>query len=122
MAVQGDRRSTGRLNGIRTAELFACLTLVVSFVLAARAQNGAATLYKSKCSGCHADDGSANTKAGKNTGAYDFRSADVGKDTDADLFEIVAKGKKKMPKFEQKLKKQEIKDLVDYVRSFYKKS
>jgi len=38
------------------------------------------------------------------------------------LIEIVSKGKKKMPKFEEKLKGKEIKQLVEYVRGFYKKS
>jgi len=68
--------------------------------------------------GCHAADGSANTKAGKNTGAHDFRLPDLEKETDATLIEIVSKGKKKMPKFEEKLKGKEIKQLVEYVRGF----
>jgi len=33
------------------------------------------------------------------------------------LIEIVTKGKKKMPKFEEKLKAKEIKELVEYVRA-----
>jgi mono/diheme cytochrome c family protein len=100
----------------------ACLALVIGFVSAARAQSEAEKLYKAKCAGCHAADGSANTKAGKNTGAHDFRSPDTEKETDASLIEIVTKGKKKMPKFEEKLKQKEIKELVEYVRGFSKKS
>ena len=100
----------------------ACLALVVGFVSTARAQSEAEKLYKSKCAGCHAADGSADTKAGKNTGAHDFRSPDTTKETDASLIEIVTKGKKKMPKFEEKLKQKEIKELVEYVRGFSKKS
>lgn len=100
----------------------ACLALVVGFISAARAQSEAEKLYKAKCAGCHAPDGSANTKAGKNTGAHDFRSPDTEKETDSTLIEIVTKGKKKMPKFEEKLKPKEIKELVEYVRGFSKKS
>jgi len=51
--------------------------------------------------GCHAADGSANTKAGKNTGAHDFRFTRCRKETDATLIGIVNEGKKKMPKFEE---------------------
>jgi len=98
-----------------------CLALVVGFVSATRAQSNAEKLYKAKCMGCHAADGSANTKAGKNTGAHDFRLPDVEKETDATLIGIVTKGKKKMPKFEEKLKTREIKELVEYVRGFSKK-
>ena len=61
-------------------------------------------------------------KAGKNTGAHDFHLPDVAKETDATLIAIVTKGKKKMPKFEEKLKAKEIKELVEYVRGFSKKS
>jgi len=98
------------------------LPLVAGFAFATRAQSSAEKLYKAKCMGCHAADGSANTKAGKNTGAHDFRLPDVEKETDATLIEIVTKGKKKMPKFAEKLKAKEIKELVDYVRGFSKKS
>jgi mono/diheme cytochrome c family protein len=99
-----------------------CLALVFGVVSATRAQTDAEKLYKAKCMGCHGPDGSANTKAGKNTGAHDFRLPDVEKETDATLVEIVTKGKKKMPKFEEKLKPKEIKELVEYVRGFSKKS
>ncbi len=77
-----------------------CLVLVVGFVSATRAQNDVEKLYKTKCIGCHAADGSANTKAGRNTGAHDLRLPDVQKETDATLIGIVTKGKKKMPKFD----------------------
>jgi len=48
-----------------------CLALVGGFVSATRAESNAEKLYKAKCMGCHAADGSASTKAGKNTGAHD---------------------------------------------------
>jgi mono/diheme cytochrome c family protein len=98
-----------------------CLALVVGFVSSTRAQSDAEKLYKAKCIGCHAADGSANTKAGRNTGAHDLRLPDVQKETDATLIGIVTKGKKKMPKFEEKLKAKEIKELVEYVRGFSNK-
>jgi mono/diheme cytochrome c family protein len=73
------------------------------------------------CAGCHGADGSANTPAAKALGVRAFQSADVQKETDADLVDIVTKGKNKMPKYGDKLKDSEISDLVAYVRALGKK-
>jgi cytochrome c6 len=80
------------------------------------AQGNAESLYKGRCAGCHAADGSGSTAAGKAMGAHDFRSPEIQKMTDAELTEIIAKGKNKMPKYEGKLKDSEIKDLAAYVK------
>ncbi len=53
-------------------------------------------------------------------GVRDFASAEVQKETDADLAQIISKGKNKMPAYDGKLKPEEIKDLVGYVRKFGK--
>ena len=111
-----------RYMGTTIRKSIVCLALIVGLVSTSRAESDVEKLYKAKCMGSHAADGSANTKAGKNTGAHDFRLPDVEKETDATLVEIVTKGKKKMPKFGEKLKAKEIKELVDYVRGFSKKS
>ena len=81
----------------------------------ALAQDAAAT-YKAKCAMCHGADG----KGGK-MGTRDFASPDVQKETDAQLTDIITKGKGKMPAYDGKLKDTEIKDLVTYVRSLAKK-
>ena len=90
-------------------------------VPALRAQGHADATYKAKCSGCHGADGGANTPAAKALGVRDFQSPDVQKETDAELADIIAKGKNKMPKYSDKLKDSEIKDLVAYVRALGKK-
>jgi mono/diheme cytochrome c family protein len=51
----------------------------------------------------------------------DFHSADVQKETDAELVDIIANGKNKMPKYTGKLTDAEIKDLAAYVRTLGKK-
>jgi mono/diheme cytochrome c family protein len=51
----------------------------------------------------------------------DFHSPEVQKETDADLTGIITNGKDKMPKYADKLKDAEIKDLVAYVRALGKK-
>lgn len=77
-------------------------------------------LYKSKCQICHGVDGNP-TVAGKTLGARDLRSSDVRGESDAQLTEIIAKGKNKMPAYEKSLKPDEIKGLVSYVRELEKK-
>ena len=81
----------------------------------------AAALYKTKCAMCHAADGSGSVPMGQKTGAHDFRSPEILKMTDAQLTEITAKGKNKMPGYDKKLTADEIKDLVAYVRELGKK-
>jgi mono/diheme cytochrome c family protein len=78
------------------------------------AQDAAAT-FKAKCAMCHGADG----KGGK-MGTRDFASAEVKGQSDAQLAEIITKGKGKMPAYDGKLKDTEIKDLVTYIRSLAK--
>jgi cytochrome c6 len=97
------------------------LILALWLVPAARAQGDAEATYKAKCAGCHGADGSANTPAAKTLGVRDFQSPDVQKETDAEFADIITKGKNKMPKYGDKLKDSEVKDLVGYVRTLGKK-
>jgi mono/diheme cytochrome c family protein len=53
-------------------------------------------------------------------GTRDFASADVKAESDAQLVDIVTKGKGKMPSYSGKLKDTEIKDLVAYIRTLAK--
>ncbi len=88
---------------------------VVALYSPSVAAQDAAGTYKAKCAMCHGPDG----KGGK-MGTRDFASPEVKAETDAQLTEIVTKGKGKMPAYEGKLKDTEIKDLVAYVRSLAK--
>lgn len=75
----------------------------------------AATTYKAKCAMCHGADG----KGGK-MGTRDFASAEVKAETDAQLTDIITKGKGKMPSYDGKLKAEDIKGLVAYIRGLAK--
>lgn len=79
------------------------------------AQDAAAT-FKSKCAMCHGADG----KGGK-MGTKDFASPEVQKQSDAELAAAIANGKGKMPKYGDKLKENEISELVTYIRGLAKK-
>jgi cytochrome c6 len=80
----------------------------------AMADDAAAT-YKAKCAMCHGADG----KGGK-MGTRDFASPEVKAESDAQLAGIITNGKGKMPKYGEKLKESEIKDLVTYIRGLAK--
>jgi mono/diheme cytochrome c family protein len=100
---------------------FSALLLALLLLPAVSARADAEATFKAKCAGCHGPDGAGSTPAGKATKARDFHSPEVQKETDAELTEIIANGKNKMPKYSDKLKDAEIKELVSYVRALGKK-
>jgi mono/diheme cytochrome c family protein len=70
---------------------------------------------------CHAADGSGDTAMGKKMKLRDLRSADVQKQSDVQLAEIIAKGKPPMPAYEKQLDKKKIDEVVAYIRELGKK-
>ena len=94
------------------------LVVVLSLSLPAQAQ-GAADTYKAKCAMCHGPDGTGSAM-GKKMGAHDFTGPEVQKMSDADLTDVITKGKGKMPAYGEKLKPEEIKGLVAYIRTLKK--
>jgi len=104
----------------RTSLVILLVAGVVALASTSAMAQDAAGTYKAKCAMCHGADGKGSPM-GLKMGAHDFTSADVQKQTDAQLTEIIAKGKNKMPAYEGKLKDTEIKDLVAYIRGLAKK-
>ncbi len=97
---------------IRFFALAAVFALALTVSVSAHAQ--AADLYKSKCAMCHGADGI-------NAAGHDLSGAAVQKESDADLTAIITDGKPpKMPKYGDKLKPEEIKGLVAYIRTLKK--
>ena len=88
--------------------------MVAACSSSAVAQDAAAT-YKAKCAMCHGADG----KGGK-MGTRDFASPEVKGETDAQLTDIITKGKGKMPSYTGKLSDADIKGLVTYIRGLAK--
>jgi mono/diheme cytochrome c family protein len=103
-----------------SASIFICLA-VLALPARLRAQGDADKLYKTNCVLCHAADGSGNSPSGKALGAKDLGSAEIQKKTDEELTELITAGKGKMPAFGKKLKPDDIKQLVAYIRSLPKK-
>jgi cytochrome c6 len=102
---------------VQVLTLLTALAVVLTLSLSAHAQG--ADLYKAKCAMCHGPDGTGSAM-GKKMGAHDFTSADVQKMSDGDLTDTISKGKNKMPAYADKLKPEEIKGLVAYIRTLKK--
>jgi mono/diheme cytochrome c family protein len=120
------------MNGWRKEIQFAVLIAVATLVFllfatrdkassSPSAQASAQDVYLDKCSVCHAKDGSGNTAKGRKLKVKDVRSPDVQKMTEAEMIDIVAKGKgQDMDGYEKTLGKDMVKNLVDYYRSLAK--
>lgn len=104
---------------VRSGMLVATVLFLFSSPL--RAQTDGAAVYKAKCASCHGADGSGDTSMGKTMKVRDLRSADVQKQTDAELTAIITSGKNKMPAYKGKLTDDQIKALVGTVRELGKK-
>jgi len=76
--------------------------------------------FKAKCAACHGATGAGDTTMGKNLKLRDMGSADVQKQSDADLNGIITKGKGKMPAYDGKLTADQINDLVKFIRTLKK--
>src|SRR5579864_4087449 len=82
-----------------------CLSFFASRLFAA---GEGEDVYKAKCANCHAADGSGNTTIGKKLKAPDLGAPQVQKKSDAEITQIIAKGKDKMPPFEKSLSDDQI--------------
>ena len=103
----------------RTALLLAGVGCLA--VPALRAQSDSEKLYAAKCAMCHAKDGSGDSPTGKAMKVPNLKSEAVQKLSDAELTDVITKGKNKMPAYKDKLTAAEIKGLVGYVRGLAKK-
>jgi cytochrome c6 len=104
-----------RVSNYKMQTIFLAAFAFLFFTSHARAQSEAEKTYKTKCAACHAADGSGS-EVGKKLGTHGFHSSQVQSQSDADLTQIIAKGKNKMPAYEKSLKPDEIKGLVAYMR------
>jgi mono/diheme cytochrome c family protein len=83
--------------------------------------NDGEMIYKTKCAVCHAADGSGATAQGKALKVRDLRSAEVQKITDAQMTQIISKGKNKMPAYGKNHSGEQIKQLIARIRAMAKK-
>lgn len=86
---------------------------------AASAADGEA-IFKRQCAMCHGPDGAGNTAMGRSFKLRDLKGPEVQKMTDAQLFDTIAKGKGKMPAYENNLGHDKIHAVVAYLRQLAK--
>jgi len=84
------------------------------------AQSGGEAVYKARCQMCHGATGSADTPAGKAMKVKSFSDPIMLKMSDATLLGLTKNGSGKMPAFKDKLTDDQIKDAVDFFRTFIK--
>jgi mono/diheme cytochrome c family protein len=99
----------------------AAVTVAPMFLYAQSAPSGGAALFQSKCTICHGPDGAGKTVMGQKLNIRDLHSAEVQKQSDAELAHVITAGKGKMPAFGKTLGGDQIKLLVAHIRSFGKK-
>jgi len=100
--------------------LFSAATLVAATASADKIER----TWQAKCASCHGDDGKGQTQKGKEMGLRDMTSAAFQKESDADLQKAIENGvdktvdgkKQQMDPYKDKLKPEQVADLVKYVR------
>lgn len=95
------------------------LALCLMFSTYTFADAGADT-FKAKCAPCHGATGAGDTTMGKNLKLRDLGSADVQKETDDAITSIITAGKGKMPAYGTKLSKDQVGELVKFIRTLKK--
>lgn len=75
-------------------------------------------VFDKHCAKCHGADGAGKTTIGEKMGLKDLGSAEVQKKSDEDLAKITDEGQGKMPGFGKKLSKDDIKAVVQHMRTF----
>jgi mono/diheme cytochrome c family protein len=96
----------------------AVLALALVFSTYSFADGGAD--FKAKCAACHGATGAGDTTMGKNLKLKDLGSAEVQKQSDEELTTVIGKGKGKMPPYDGKLSKDQIGDVVKFIRTLKK--
>ena len=97
----------------------AAMMMVVLAGSVSFAQSGEA-LYKSKCQMCHGEKGMADSGAGKAMKVKPATDPDVKKMSETQMIDAVRNGMGKMQAYKDKLTDAQIKDAVDYFRTFAK--
>ena len=106
------------INRIRMATM---ILLAASIAGPAFAETAGADYYKAqKCAMCHGADGLATTPVAKSMKVLSFKEPAMIKASDAQFIASTKNGKNKMPKYADKLKPEDVKGLVAYVRTLKK--
>jgi len=114
------------MNYGKLALMGSTLALIICFSVTLHASAADATtegtaLFKAKCTMCHGPEADGKTTMGAKFGIRDMHSADVQKQSDSELTQIITKGKGKMPSYDGKLTPEQITQVVSFIRQLGKK-
>ena len=84
------------------------------------AQSSGEATYKAKCQSCHGAEGTPNPGIAKAMGVKPASDPSVKSLSEAQMIAVTTDGKGKMPAYKGKLTDADIKDSVDYFRTFAK--
>ncbi len=84
------------------------------------AQSAGETIYKQRCLNCHGTDGMASSGIGKIMHVKPVTDPSVKKYTRAEMIDLTRNGVARMQAYKGDLTDQQIRDSVDYLRSFIK--
>jgi mono/diheme cytochrome c family protein len=105
----------------KTIRSLCALTAVVLLASAVSfAQQAGEAIYKSKCQSCHGAEGTPNPGIAKAMGVKPASDPSVKSMSEAQMIAATANGKGKMMAFKGKITDAQIKDSVDYFRTFAK--
>lgn len=100
--------------------LLSAVAIVCVLSAAAGAQDTGSTLFQSNCLMCHGADGKGDTPTGQALKVVNLHDPAVVNMSDADLADVIGKGKKSMPAFGSRLTPPQIEALVSYIRTLQK--
>ena len=121
LAGRGLDRLRKYSSGIRRVSQPALVVIALALMLSTSSvAESAAETYKAHCSACHGAKGAGDTMIGRNLKLRVLGSDDVQKRSDDELFTIISKGRNRMPAFNRRLTKDQMGDLVKYIRSLKK--
>jgi cytochrome c6 len=103
-----------------TRNVVAAITVFVLAGTVSFAQSSGEATYKAKCQMCHGEKGLADSGAGKSMKVKPATDPDVKKLTEAQMIDAVHNGMGKMQAYKDKLTDAQIKDAVEYFRTFAK--
>lgn len=86
------------------------ITIAVLFLaLTLSAQHDGKKIFESKCAKCHGNDGMK--------GRFGAANLKVNRSDDSQLFRVISKGKNWMPSWEKKLRPEQIKSVITYIKT-----
>jgi cytochrome c6 len=104
----------------KTLSILALSILIAAPSALAGGGSDGAAVYKAKCAMCHGPDGAGQTTMGKNLKVRALGSADVQKQTNAELTKWISDGKGKMPAYKGKLTPLDLDAVVAFIRTLKK--